>query len=540
METAAPFARVVQILPYIAFAALYLPVASYLMDDAWIAFVYSRNLVETGSISFNGIAVEGYTSFLYVLLGALLYFISPTLMVPLLKALHLLLGWAVIFLASRIVLRVTEDRWMAWGCAITTAICPYLLYQFQTGLETPAVYLLLGGIVSLLIHFREAPLQDFAHWLFLLFFAGLLTRPDFAYFLLPVAVYLLWSRSSGLKAQLLAVKWWVFAVLVVAGIGYMAWRISFFGHFFPNPYYVKSVVDAKGPGFLVRKLIALAIALPLAAGIPLALWKLGQLHRPQGAAIILTAGYLFTFLGTNFWQDLYLRYFSPLIFLGIIAFFCLMGPLRNQDKASKWSFHLLIAITLALWVPAAVNYLLFTHQASTTDRVRVQLGKALNEALEPDAVLALGDAGAIPFHSQRQAIDFYFLNSAMLTHNMDSEQFWGLDTQLVYDQKPETILLTSFQPTSTTPDFPSGGVGLSAAMGRHSDFEKFELLVSVAIPMPVAPFNIWAKMANFRRQERTLYYQVYVQRGLPAAERLRAQITANLADLTEIDLLVPQ
>jgi len=62
----------------LAAAALVLVVHSlaynFVTDDAYISFVYSRNLAEHGELSFNlGAPVEGYTSFLWtVLLGALM------------------------------------------------------------------------------------------------------------------------------------------------------------------------------------------------------------------------------------------------------------------------------------------------------------------------------------------------------------------------------------------------------------------------------------------------------------------------------------
>ena len=47
---------------------------NFVTDDAYISFVFSRNLAEHGQLSFNlGQPVEGYTNFLWtVILGALM------------------------------------------------------------------------------------------------------------------------------------------------------------------------------------------------------------------------------------------------------------------------------------------------------------------------------------------------------------------------------------------------------------------------------------------------------------------------------------
>src|SRR6478736_9474678 len=62
----------------LAIAALALVLHSlaynFVTDDAYISFVYSRNLAEHGELSFNlGHPVEGYTNFLWtVILGLLM------------------------------------------------------------------------------------------------------------------------------------------------------------------------------------------------------------------------------------------------------------------------------------------------------------------------------------------------------------------------------------------------------------------------------------------------------------------------------------
>src|SRR5512143_3549420 len=70
----------------LAIAALALVLHSlaynFVTDDAYISFVYSRNLAEHGELSFNlGHPVEGYTNFLWTfVLGLLMVFgIQPEL-----------------------------------------------------------------------------------------------------------------------------------------------------------------------------------------------------------------------------------------------------------------------------------------------------------------------------------------------------------------------------------------------------------------------------------------------------------------------------
>lgn len=93
-----------EILPFILFTLLFVAGIRYVMDDAFITFVYSENLVKTGMISYNGIIVEGGTSFLYILVGALLILLSFGNLFIGLKIFSYLLGIFCIWLVGKIVL----------------------------------------------------------------------------------------------------------------------------------------------------------------------------------------------------------------------------------------------------------------------------------------------------------------------------------------------------------------------------------------------------------------------------------------------------
>jgi len=206
-------------------------------DDAFISFRYARNLVEGNGLVFNpGERVEGYTNPLWTL-------------------------WA----ASGLRLGFSAENWSnAWGLAAylgsvallglsfiapggarpragrllpLAAIGAALHQQWQafavSGLETAAfTFLLLAGYLALA---RQGERPWLAPIGGLLFALATMTRHDG---LLPAAV-------AGLYLLAFAERRWRSSLLFGLGFAalwlpFTAWRISYYGDFFPNTYYAKS------------------------------------------------------------------------------------------------------------------------------------------------------------------------------------------------------------------------------------------------------------------------------------------------------------
>jgi hypothetical protein len=206
-------------------------------DDAFISFRYARNLVEGAGLVFNpGEQVEGYTNPLWTVwaaAGLRLGFSAENWA----NAWGLAAYLASIALLGLNGLALGRARPHAGWLLPLAAIGAALHQQWQafavSGLETAAfTFLLVAGYLAVVWQ-RDRPLLACAGGL--LFALATLTRHDG---LLPAAVaglYLLafsgrrW-RSALLYGLCFAALW----------LPFTAWRISYYGDFFPNTYYAKS------------------------------------------------------------------------------------------------------------------------------------------------------------------------------------------------------------------------------------------------------------------------------------------------------------
>ena len=112
-------------------------VFNFVTDDAFISFVYSRNLAEHGQLVFNlGERVEGYTNFLWtVLLAALMKVgLQPEIMS---RVLGTAAGCATLFVVARASARL-RGEWKLWDALPSLILCgvPGFACWSSGGLET--------------------------------------------------------------------------------------------------------------------------------------------------------------------------------------------------------------------------------------------------------------------------------------------------------------------------------------------------------------------------------------------------------------------
>lgn len=206
-------------------------------DDAFLSFRYARNLVEGSGLVFNpGERVEGYTNPLWTLWAAAGLRLG-------FSAENWANAWGLTAYLTTIVLlglnglALGRSRPGAVWLLPLAAIGAALHQQWQvfavSGLETAAFTLLLvAGYLTLAWH-RDRPLPVAAGGL--LFALATLARHDG---LLPAAL-------AGLYLLLFSERRWRNALLyglcfAALWVPFTAWRISYYGDFFPNTYYAKS------------------------------------------------------------------------------------------------------------------------------------------------------------------------------------------------------------------------------------------------------------------------------------------------------------
>lgn len=210
----------------------------FVQDDAYISLRYARNLLEGHGVVFNpGEPVEGYTNFLWMLVGAAALRARLDAVTALCVT-GALAGLALLPLSGILLrtLRGGESR-PGWD------VLPPLLLASSTTLALWAVsglegtFFALLGWLGLVCALTRRPMAAAA-----LFAAAMLTRPEGVLFPAATVLWLLLEARGVARERRgdLLRPWLGPALLLAATMAvYHGWRLWYFGWPFPNTYYVK-------------------------------------------------------------------------------------------------------------------------------------------------------------------------------------------------------------------------------------------------------------------------------------------------------------
>jgi hypothetical protein len=241
----------------VAALAVLLVVSAYALrftvDDAYIAMRYSRNLAEGRGLVYNaGEYVEGYTSPLWVLVLAAAHGLGFN-MVSAAHGIGIALSVLTLLLVYHMLSMALPDGHAAGRLLPALFLATSWIYAGWAtgGLET-ALYACVAVLgVS---HLQSRALEDRGpDWLPLISVAIVLTRPE-GFLLagvLGLASLVLDVKRGGNLAATVG-RWALLFALPVAL--FVAWRLSYYGEWLPNTFYVKvnkvEYVDRGWPFFL--------------------------------------------------------------------------------------------------------------------------------------------------------------------------------------------------------------------------------------------------------------------------------------------------
>jgi arabinofuranosyltransferase len=494
---------------------------NFVTDDAFISFVYARNLAEHGALVFNlGERVEGYTNFLWTLLLALgmKLHIAPELSSRVLGTLCAILTLGVVTRLSR---RLRgADSYSPWDAlpALLLAGIPGYACWASGGLETQlfTLFVTLGGAEYLETLLRDDPLAaDRRHLARTALFFGLaaLTRPEGFLFFALAGLHRLVLRIRARRflpdrAELAAIG--LFLLLTVP---HLLWRRWYYGYWVPNTFYIKSsggrAAWQQGAYYLF------AFARDLKLFVLPALWALGLLrplppaeHRAYvraGAFTLLCSAAFLLYVvsvGGDF-MGLY-RFVLPIVPLSVVC--GSLGLLRLSRGAPAAALA-----PLALLFAHGVNtYFVDRHALGfigadrgidtpgylryyTEDRAAI--GRWLGQHVQPDDYQVVGGAGAQVYYAGIRALDSFGLSDAYVAHEVPPvsirpghQKFAPLE--YVLSRKP-TILTYNVYRIGDEPYRPSPG---EEAMWRARGFHY----VSVQIPGLSRPFYTFLKRIDRR------------------------------------------
>src|SRR5215468_9620490 len=218
--------RAALLVPLAVALVLHSLVFDFVCDDAFISFVYSRNLAQHGQLVFNlGERVEGYTNFLWTVLlaGFLKIGLSAEVMSRVLGA-----GFAIGTLAVvvRMARKIGGDSPWNVVAPLLLAGCGGYACWSSGGLETALfTFLVTLGFARHLEGRRGAAVA---------FALAAMTRPEGnLFFALAMLHRLLVSRGRRIDLATIGIYLGLY-------VPYFAWRWHYYGWPFPNTFYIKS------------------------------------------------------------------------------------------------------------------------------------------------------------------------------------------------------------------------------------------------------------------------------------------------------------
>ncbi|GAB1515303.1 hypothetical protein JCM33774_73460 [Actinophytocola sp. KF-1] len=404
----------------------------FTIDDAFITFRYSDHLAAGHGPVWNvgEDPVEGFTNFLWMawhtpfaLLGLDLALVAK------------LTAFAAGAAALVLLVRYCHERHgltsaFVAGGAYVVFVPTY--FHVTSGLETVAfAALVLRAVILGLKAINDRPVRVWEPPL-LLVLAGML-RPEGVLAVLPAFLAWLWTTRRDRRT------WAWTAAAAIMGGGYFVGRWTYYGHLFPNTFYVKfGNIDAGQVWFTNTVPVLLPLLLCTVALL------IRRDTRWSGAVLCATVGATYlTYVVSGPSMD-YLHRFAYHAFPVLcLAAGLAVGPLRPRWLAAG-AGTIAIAWTAVAGVkspdlPIVANY------GPDLARAHVAIGQGLahTDIPEDQRTIALHDAGAIPYYSHWHTIDIIGLNDEPIAHGADG-------TTRVLDAHPTVIVLRSLAPAPDT------------------------------------------------------------------------------------------
>jgi len=424
------------IIAYLIYAGIYIKNTSFivsgeryfvLFDDAMISMRYAKNFAEGFGLVWNPgeVPVEGYTNPLWVIFMAGFHLLpiavsKISLAVQISGAIFLAINLYFVF---QIAQRLAQNLVISALAAILTAFYMPLNTWSLQGMEVSLLVLMLS--ISVWLVLKNLEKDRFSVWPYLILGIGTLVRIDMAVPYLVVLFFLLIFDPPNRKRNLA----WGLGLLAVFLGGQTIFRLWYYGEPLPNTYYLKMtgfplIIRLKRGGYALFKLMEqmnwVLFLLPFTA----------LLFRRDRLILILFAimggqvAYS-VYVGGDAWEHIgganrYIALAAPIFFILFVfaaqqIIFAIAAKIRPLISTSHWLVNLVL---IALVLASMVNFNLLSNQKSLRRWILtrppdfieanieyVEIANRLREITTPEARIAVVTAGAIPYFSERPAID---------------------------------------------------------------------------------------------------------------------------------------
>ncbi|MFQ6554040.1 ArnT family glycosyltransferase [Aestuariibius insulae] len=372
----------------------------FFVDDAYISLRYAENLVCCGELTWNiGEYHEGYTNFLYVLMSAALMAVGlePIVAVRLLNVVAAVFLIALVAWGLRLVAPGRAMALARGALVLTIGLTPGIAIWVLGGLE-PVVLgaFLTGGTVSLLLVLRDGLTWRNGLLTASAFSFAVLTRMDAAVFIGATGLSV-FAALDGSWRRRFVIAFIAAGIPALVSFGHMAWRISYYGEFFPLTFYTKTGVPQElrvlssalysrsvmrwAPAILIAIFSLVLLVTQRRRDARLALLGLPLLAQAiyitwSGADHMIGARMAVPFMGV------------AMIFVGALA--ASFAPkIRALLPALALGSSLAMSIVVA---PAGPDRVVSDARA---------IGAYIEKNWAPGQIIALHTAGAIPFYADK-------------------------------------------------------------------------------------------------------------------------------------------
>jgi hypothetical protein len=353
-------------------------------------------------------------------------------------------------------------------------------------METPLFMLLM---VECMLAFQRDPDRQGGTRVGLFTAAMVMTRPESLPLLiaLPTLMGFAHRGESGGRQDL---RDWMRAFLWAGLLPVFCleiWRLSYYGYPFPNTYYAKATGAqlarlSEGVRDVGRFLFENPWRPPVAIWIALGLAGVGSRRLksradPRALRFSLVLWLMVFFrLGFDLWSGSDTmgrhRFLAPLLVPLMI--------LADEGTRSMWrrlGRGLVVALFLLSFYFNLTGH--WNHKESVAryrvglETAHIALGGWLRERFPADTVLAIGDAGAVPYFSKLTTIDLWGLNDVKIAHMPGEYGVKDAMPEYVFEREPGIIVLWNRVP------FLDGGKGrvfggreIDSQLAEHPDFAR--------------------------------------------------------------------
>jgi len=400
-----------------------------LFDDAMVSMRYSENLAQGHGLVWNagGERVEGYTNFFWVLYMSLIH------LLPIAKpkiSLLIQISGALFLLANLIFVKLIGDQiygdkpFYSLSAVLLTALYLPLNNWGLQGMEVGLLALIVSWSVWLTLKGLKG--QAFSTLPYVLLGMGILVRPDMVVIYLIVWICLILWNPVHRKKNLI----YGLSIIAILLLGQTAFRLWYYHDALPNTYYLKMT----GYPLLLRMARGGLVTWQFISRMNVALFLLPfalLFFRRDKIIIMLLAAFLgqmaySIYVGGDAWEywggsNRYVSIVMPLFFILFCASLAEAETwLTNRGNRTRpvnivWIRSLGALIILISLIkfnliyspnPTLQEWLLRRPALAVSDnRKMVEEALLLKEITDPQATVAVVWAGAIPYFSERPAVD---------------------------------------------------------------------------------------------------------------------------------------